>query len=108
MLLSHTEVIKELLAKGAVVESLDLKEAPDILAQARNTQSRIYFFLHFSTAHVLMYHVLDNTISSHLKDMLLQVLSDDELQRFSTKQVDVADTAKADCLDVSSFKQISM
>ena len=30
------KVIKELLAKGAVVESLDLKEAPDILAQARN------------------------------------------------------------------------
>ncbi len=28
------KVIKELLAKGAVVESLDLKEAPDILAQA--------------------------------------------------------------------------
>lgn len=28
------EVIKDLLAKGAVVESLDLKEAPDILSQA--------------------------------------------------------------------------
>lgn len=48
-------VIKDLLAKGAVVESLDLKEAPDILAQ---------------------------------------VLSEEELGRFSTKLVDVADSAK--------------
>ncbi|CAK9022899.1 60S ribosomal protein L10a [Durusdinium trenchii] len=49
-------VIKELLGKGSVVESLDLKEAPDILAQ---------------------------------------VLSDEELGRFTTKLVDVSDTAKA-------------
>lgn len=29
----YLEVIKDLLAKGAVVECLDLKEAPDILSQ---------------------------------------------------------------------------
>ena len=42
---SWFEVIKDLLAKGAVVESLDLKEAPDILAQARfagDTSSLFY------------------------------------------------------------------
>ena len=112
-----SEVIQDLLQRGAAVEVLDLKEAPDILTQARIAIQPMWLagrlggrLCHdvFQVAACTSDLEAPCADSTRFRNVCWEVLTADELSRFSTKLIDIADGPKATCMRQRFSEQLAV